>query len=102
MDQNIVILTSAKHYDTCTYIIYIPLQAHFLKIKAGRNTSTHYQGKQCLDIDLLKPARVWAEIATAAARGNQQVVDANCQAQGQPEKWVNYAYRTAHTISLLH
>ena len=59
-------------------------------------TRHHYQGKQCLDIHLLKPAIVWAEVATAAAPGNQQVLGANGPAQGPPGEWVNCAYRTAH------
>ena len=88
-------------YDICTYIIHVPRQAHGLKTKAGRKMSAtrrNYQGKQCLDIHLLKPARVWADIATAEAPGNQQVVGANSPAQVPRGEWVNYAYRTAHPI----
>ena len=51
----------------------------------------YYQGKQCLNIHLLEPARVWGDIRTAEAPGNQQVVGANGDpAQGPPGEWVNY------------
>ena len=82
----------------------LPRQAHCLKTKVGRNMSAtrhHYQGKQCLDIHLLKPAIVWAEVATAAALGNQQVLGANGPAQEPPGEWVNCAYRTAHPQAIL-
>ena len=88
-------------YNIHTYIIYLKRQAHGLKTKACRKMSAtrhHNQGKKCLDIHVLKPARVWADIASAGAPGNQQVVSANCPAQGQPGEWVNYAYRTALPI----
>ena len=60
-------------------MIYVPRQAHGLETKASRKmsaTSPHYQGRQCLNIHLLKPARVWAadsDIATAEAPSNQPV-----------------------------
>ena len=65
-----------------TDIMYVPRQANGLKIKAGCKMSAtrhhyHDQGKKCLQIHLLKPARVWADIATAEAPGNKQ-----CQACG--------------------
>ena len=65
-------------------MIYVPRQAHGLETKASRKmsaTSPHYQGRQCLNIHLLKPARVLAEMATAEIPGVQQVVGAH-QASG--------------------
>jgi len=62
-------------------------------------TRHHYQGRQCLDIHLLKPARVWADIATDAAPGDQQLVAASGDpAQGPSGEWIDYAYRRAHPI----
>lgn len=63
------------------------------------NARHHYQGRQCLDIHLLKPAKVWAEIATDAAPGNLQVVGAHGDpVQGPSGEWIDYTYRTAHPI----
>jgi hypothetical protein len=68
-------------------------QAHGLKTKAGRKMSAtrhHYQGRQCLDIHLLKPARVWVDIATDEAPGDQQLVAASGDpAQGPSGEWID-------------
>ena len=70
---------------------YSGAMANGLKTKAGRKMSAarhHYQGKQCLDNHNVKPARVWAEIATAAAPDNQQVIGAHGRAgpaRGPPQ-----------------
>ena len=68
--------------DITTDILPAARQEHGLKTKATSKRSAnpgrhHYQGKQCIDIHLLTPARVWGEIATAEAVGNQRVVDAD-------------------------
>ena len=64
-------------YDICTYIIFVPRQAYGLKTKACHKMSAIIiRDKQCLDIHLLKPARVGANMATAEVpynTGNQQV-----------------------------
>jgi hypothetical protein len=52
-----------------------------------------------LDVHLLKPTRVWAEIAAANAPGSQQVVG-NAAQDDQPAAgaWIAYPYRTVHPI----
>ena len=71
-------------YDKCSVAgTYGPKTKGGSKISATRHHD-HYQGKQCLNIHLLKPARVWAETNAADAPGNQHVVGANGDtAQGQ-------------------
>ena len=73
----------------------VNLQAHGAKTKAGRKNlggRHHYQGKECLDVHLLKQARAWAKLASE--EGDCQVVGAQASA-GQ---WVTYKYREAHPI----
>ena len=48
----------------------------------GRPQEECYQERKCLDIHLLKPARVLAEMATAEIPGVQQVVGAH----GDPDQ----------------
>ena len=74
------------------------LQGHGPKTKAGRKGAEfrhHYRGKECLDIHLLKPAQVWAQMATEHCPGNQQVLGVGDAPDGQ---WVTYPYRNAHPI----
>ena len=54
-----------------------------------------YRGKECLDIHLLKPAQVWAQMATEHCPGSQQVLGVGDAPDGQ---WVTYRYRNAHPI----
>ena len=84
-------------FDFISEICYV--QAHGGKTRAGRRGVTgcpHYNGKECLDIHLLKPARSWAEIAREHAV--QEVLDAGHDGgEGQGE-WVTYQYRAQHPI----
>lgn len=62
--------------------------------RSRRKHSFHrFEGKECLDIHLLKPARAWAEFATDIAPGCEQVL-----AGDEGGEWISYQYRTAHPI----
>ena len=77
-------------------------QGHCPKTKAGSKRAAfrhHYNGKECLDLHLLKPAQAWAQMATDHGPGSQQVLGVG----GAPDaaadgEWVTYPYREAHPI----
>jgi hypothetical protein len=51
-----------------------------------------------LDIHLLKPSRVWAEVAFKHAPGSQQVICNAAKDDQLAGEWIHYLYRTAHPI----
>jgi hypothetical protein len=51
-----------------------------------------------LDIHLLKPSRVWADVAAAHTPGDQQVVGDAAHDNEPAGEWITYPYRTAHPI----
>lgn len=51
-----------------------------------------------MDVHLLKPTRVWAEVAAAHAPGSQQVVGDAAQDDQPDGDWIAYPYRTVHPI----
>ena len=77
------------------------LQAHGERTKAGRKGSSlrhHFQGKQCVDIFLLKPARV---LAASHEAGDDIPSDVNFlyeERQHPSAEWIEYPYRAAHPI----
>ena len=78
-------------YGMCTYIIYfrVPRQEHGLKTKAWRKMSATrhpYQGKLCLEIHLVKPARLWQKL-----RHRRSLVTS--------EWWVPTAQPKGHQVS---
>ena len=81
--------------------IMMYFQAHGEKTKAGRKKSGlrhHFQGKQCLDIFLLKPARVLAAGHQPVDTLPSDIVYRDEDGQNLPAEWIEYRYRAAHPI----
>lgn len=71
------------------------------KTKAGRKNSGlrhHFQGRQCLDIFLLKPARVLAAFHQPVDTLPSDLNILYEERQNLPAEWIEYPYRSKHPI----
>ena len=80
-------------YDIISDIIY-DIQVQGRKTYAGMTNSAaeHFAGKECLDVHLLKPARL------DVLPGQLDVVCADDDGQPPGPAWLEYPYRKSHPI----